>query len=454
MQFLKSIRFRLTLWYLIVIVVLIAAFGGAAYFMLSYELNRNLDESLKSKAVEIETGLRLDAGQITISGQPSELVLVYDANGDLALRLGPNTSFQKADKLVQLALLGQPSFVTEQMEGGQPVRLFATPFTLFPNTRVALVVGKPPSETISVLGTVKSIFGVSAFLAAVLAALGGMVLANRALSPMARITGAAANIGEGSLGRRIDIRGEDEVGRLGSTLNQMIDRLETAFNRQRQFAADASHELRTPLSVIQAESSLALSKERSAEEYKKSLEIVSQEVDYMSTMLGNLLQMARSESGKDMVQFERVSLKDLIGELSANISQMAKGKGLQFDSSMLADVSVEGDRVRLKQLLLNIVNNAIRYTPAGGSVSVSLESKDGFAVVSVSDTGIGIPEEQLALIFERFHRVDKARSRSQGGAGLGLSIAKQIAENHAGRIEVESQVGKGSTFRVFLPAAA
>jgi signal transduction histidine kinase len=171
-------------------------------------------------------------------------------------------------------------------------------------------------------------------------------------------------------------------------------------------------------------------------------------------MLGNLLQMARSESGKDMVQFVRVNLKDLIVELSANISQMAKEKGLEFDSNALADVSVEGDRVRLKQLLLNIVNNAIRYTPTGGSVSTSLEAREGFAVVSVTDTGIGIPDEQLALIFERFHRVDKARSRSQGGAGLGLSIAKQIAENHAGRIEVESQVGKGSTFRVFLPAAA
>ncbi len=225
MQFLKSIRFRLTLWYLIVISVLIAAFGGAAYFMLSYELNRNLDESLKSKAVEIETGLRLDAGQVTTTGQPSELVLVYDANGALALRLGPNTSFSKADKLVQLALLGQPGFATQQLESGQQVRLFATPFTLSPSTRFALVIGKPPTETLAVLGTVKSIFGLSAFLAAVLAALGGMVLANRALSPMARITGAAANIGESSLGRRIDIRGEDEVGRLGSTLNQMIDRL-------------------------------------------------------------------------------------------------------------------------------------------------------------------------------------------------------------------------------------
>jgi heavy metal sensor kinase len=449
--FFRSIRFRLTIWYLTVIAVLLGAFGVSAYVLLSNQLLKTLDQSLSSTAVEIESGLRLEGGKITIVGQSNDLVLVYDSNGDLALRLGPNVAFSKVDLMVQNALLGLSDFETETIQGGQRVRLYAAPFTILPDTRVAVIVGRPPSEANSVLSTVRSIFVLSAFIVVGLAALGGMVMANRALSPVLRMTGLAENIGESSLGSRLEINSQDELGRLGSTLNRMIDRLETAFNRQRQFAADASHELRTPLSVIQAEASLALSKERGPDDYRKSLEIVSQEVAYMTNMLGSLLQMARSESGKEPLKFERVNLKEVLEDLEADVESLAREKGLDFDLSLLGNVEVEGDRVKLRQLFLNILDNALRYTPSGGSISASLIAKDGFAVVRVSDTGIGIPEEQLELIFERFHSVDKARSRSEGGAGLGLAIAKQIVENHNGRIEVESKVGKGSTFRIFLP---
>jgi signal transduction histidine kinase len=203
--------------------------------------------------------------------------------------------------------------------------------------------------------------------------------------------------------------------------------------------------------VIQAESSLALGKERTAEEYRKSLEVVSQEVDFMTSMLENLLMMARTEAGKEPFRFERVSLKELLTELSATVGVRAKEKGLRFGPNPLDDVVVEGDRVKLRQLFTNILDNAVRYTPPGGEISLSLKSMDGSAVVAIADTGIGIPEEQLSLIFERFYRVDKARSRAEGGAGLGLGIAKDIAETHGGRIEVESKVGKGSTFKVMLP---
>jgi heavy metal sensor kinase len=451
MKFFKSIRFRLTLWYVIVIVALLACFGVAAYIMLSYQLHRNLDESLRSKAVEVEAGLKFDAGQLTILGQPSELVLVYDANGALLRRLGPNVDFAQVDRFVQLALLGQPQFFSETTPEGLEVRFYASPFTVPPDARVAIVVGRPPVEIESVLSTVKSIFSLSAFFAVVLAALGGSVLTNRAFYPVMRMTGAAEDIGEANLAGRIEVHSEDELGRLASTLNRMMGRIEMAFNRQRQFAADASHELRTPLSVIQAESTLALGKERSAEEYRKSLEVVSQEVDYMTTMLGNLLLMARSEAGKEPFHFEKVNLKELFIELSPAVEARAKDKGLEFDIGSLEDLTVDGDRVKLRQLFTNILDNAVRYTPAGGSVTASFDKKEEFAVVNITDTGIGIAEEQLPFIFERFYRVDKARSRAEGGAGLGLGIAKHIAESHGGRIEVISRVGKGSTFSVFLP---
>ncbi len=449
--FLKSIRFRLTVWYLLVIAVLLACFGVASYIMLSYQLHRNLNESIRSRAMEIESGLKIEGGAVTIAGEPNDLVLIYDSSGALILKIGPSVTFTGVGRLVPDALLGQSGFATGITPEGQEIRLYASPHTILPDTRVAVVIGRPETEIETALSNVKSILGLSAFVAICLAAVGGSVLANRALYPVFTMTGTAEDIGESNLSRRLAIHGEDELGKLGATLNRMIARLETAFNRQRQSAADASHELRTPLSVIQAEATLALAKERTAEEYRKSLEVVSQEVEYMTTMLGNLLLMARSEAGQDPFHFEKVSLKELLTELSATAQLLAREKGLEFKLDSLGNVNVEGDRVKLKQLFLNLLDNAVRYTPAGGSVVASLSSNGDFAIVSISDTGIGIPEEQRLLIFERFYRVDKARSRAQGGAGLGLAIAKHIVDSHGGRIDVESQVGKGSTFRVFLP---
>jgi signal transduction histidine kinase len=231
----------------------------------------------------------------------------------------------------------------------------------------------------------------------------------------------------------------------------MIGRLEEAFNRQRQFTADASHELRTPLAIMQAEATLALSKERTIEDYQKSLETISQESAYMSSVIGKLLFLARSDAGKEQLNFEDVDLKELITGLSTNIETLAIDKGIKFTVDAKENLIVNGDKVKLRQLFINILENAVRYTPTGGNISVLLEKKDSNAVTAISDTGIGIPPEHLPHIFERFYRVDKARSRADGGVGLGMAIAKYIADSHGGKIEVESQVGKGTTITVTIP---
>jgi heavy metal sensor kinase len=450
MSFFKTIKFRITVWYLLVIMALLACFGTVAYIMLSYQLHRTLDESLVSKAIEYESSLKAEDGEITFSAQPNDLVLVYDASGTLLHRLGPDVNFAKTDNLVRLALLGENSFASESLEGEQ-VRLYATPFTLSPDTRLAIIIGRPPTEIAQTLGTVRSAFLVSAFLAVILAIFGGLMLSNRVLYPVRRITGKAENINETNLNHRIEVHSEDELGKLASTLNGMIERLEVAFIRQRQFAADVSHELRTPLSVIQAESTLALGKERTSDDYRRSLEVVSQEVEFMSTVLGNLLLLARGEVGREILKSENVNIKNILVSLSANIEVLAHDKGLEYSFELNEDLPVEGDPVKLKQLFTNILENAIKYTPSGGSISGSAISKDGSVVVSIADTGVGIPRKHLPFIFDRFYRVDKARSRADGGAGLGLSIAKYIAEAHSGKIEVESTMGKGSVFHVFLP---
>jgi heavy metal sensor kinase len=285
----------------------------------------------------------------------------------------------------------------------------------------------------------------------ILAGLGGLFLASRVLKPVEQITKTAQEIEESDLSRRITVKNDDELGRLASTLNDMIGRLEAAFSRQRQFTADASHELRTPLAIMQAEATLALSKERSEADYRKSLETISQESAYMSSVIGKLLFLARSDAGKEQLNFEDVELKELITQLSTNVEALAADKGIKFSVDAPENLLVYGDKVKIRQLFINILENAVRYTPEGGYISVSILKKDKNAVIAISDTGIGIPAEHLPHIFERFYRVDKARSRADGGVGLGLAIAKYIADSHNGKIEVASQIGKGTTFTITLP---
>jgi heavy metal sensor kinase len=451
MSIIKSIKFRLTVYYLVAILLLLLAFGMVAYFMLSKNLYRNLDESLRARVAELEGSIKAEDNQISFEEKFNDLVLLYDADSALVQRLGPNVKFANIEEIVQQALFGRSSFVTASTTEGQEVRLYAAPFNLDSRTRIAVVVGRLTREIRDMLSIFKVVIIYSTLVVLLLAGGGGLFLADRTLKPVEHITDIAREIGQGDLSRRIDVRSDDEMGRLATTLNWMIGRLETAFQKQRQFAADASHELRTPLAIIQAESSLALDKSRTQAEYKRSLELVSQEVSYMSEIIGKLLMIERQDTATEPTNFLNVNIKDLMTELSLDMEALAQEKSVAFSLGPMEDLAVKGDRMKLRQLFLNILDNAIRYTPSGGAVSSTLVRKNGFALVSISDTGMGIPAEDLPYIFDRFYRVDKARSRAEGGLGLGLAIANSVAKLHGGSIEVESQVGKGSTFHITLP---
>jgi heavy metal sensor kinase len=451
MKFFKTIKFRLTLWYLTVIAALLLIFGGAAYFILSNNLYQNLDTAIEERANELEVALQAGNGRALIVERLDELVLVYDSRGNLLQHFGANVELASTGDLVERALTGEHAYLTGATSDGQEVRLYAAPVSVNLFTSFAVIVGQPTVNIHDVLGTFRYILGASGLVVFILAGISGFVLANRALKPVDRITRTAQDIGESDLTRRINVPGEDELGRLAATLNNMIARIEAAFNRQRQFTADASHELRTPLAVIQAEATLALSKERSETEYKKSLEAVSQEAAYMASLIGKLLFLARSDAGKEPLALEEVNLKRLITELFSDVEVLARDKGLLFHLGPLEDLTVRGDRVKMRQLCINLLENAVRYTPAGGTISGSIVRRGDEALIIISDTGAGIPAEHLPHIFERFYRVDKARSRAEGGAGLGLAIAKYIAEIHDGHIEAESEVGLGTVFRVSLP---
>ena len=453
MSVFKSIKVRLTVWYLVAIAVLLAGFGSVAYILLSKNLYRNMDESLRTRVTELENSITFEDRQVRFEQKFNELVMVFDADGALMQRLGPNVRFSNLEATVQQALFGERSFLSASTVDGQEVRLYAAPFNLDSSTRIAILVGRLTSDIRDMLAFFRRIIIDTGLAVVLLAGIGGLVLVGRTLKPVDRIADIARGIGESDLSRRIDVRTDDEMGRLASTLNGMIGRLEEAFKKQRQFVADASHELRTPLAVIQAESSLVLDKKRTQAEYRKSLELVSQEVAYMSEIIGKLLLLARSDAGCEPANFQDVNVMDLFVELSQDVEALAQEKGLRFSLGTMDNLLVRGDKFRLRQLFLNILDNAVRYTPRGGSISGSLVRRNGSAVASVVDTGIGIPAEHLPFIFERFYRVDKARSRADGGTGLGLAIATSIAKVHGGVIEVESQVGSGTTFHIILPLA-
>ena len=450
MKFFKTIKFRLTNWYVLVIIILLVAFGVIAYLLLWNNLYQSLDRTLQSRVESLENTLKIVDGQFIFDQSPDELIFIFDSGGELIQKTGPDMDFINIDVLVGQALLGRSSFLTTRTAQEQEVRLYAAPFSA-DSQRVAIVVGRSTADIKEMLGGFLRVLAISEGVIVFMALIGGWFLASRALKPVDTITRTARAISEKDLSQRIEVTSDDELGRLAATLNQMIERLSAAFNQQRQFTADASHELRTPLAVIQAESSLALNKERTEEEYKKSLELISQESSYLSSLVSKLLYLAHGDAREESGNPEEFDLQELLSFLCEDVEILAREKGLEFKAGPFTASMIKGDKIKMRQMFINIMENAIKYTPAGGCVSVSASKKNSTAIVAIKDTGAGIPPEHLPHIFERFYRVDKARSRSEGGTGLGLAIAQQIAVLHNGKIEVESDTGKGTTFYITMP---
>lgn len=281
--------------------------------------------------------------------------------------------------------------------------------------------------------------------------LGGWLLSERATRPIHAISQTARSISASDLSRRIDVQDtQSELGSLAHTLNDTFDRLETAFQRQVRFTADASHELRTPLSVIHSHTELALTKERSAPEYRQTIETCLRAARRMKSLVEALLVLARADAGKLELHPERFDLQETATECAAMVAPLAQERSVKIESD-LRPISIEADRTRVSQLITNLLGNAIRYNRDGGSVKLGLASENGDALLTVADTGVGIATEDQPRVFERFFRADKARSREAGGSGLGLAICQSIVEAHHGTITFSSRPGQGTTFSVRLP---
>jgi heavy metal sensor kinase len=284
----------------------------------------------------------------------------------------------------------------------------------------------------------------------------GYWLSGRALAPVNRIIESAEQIGLPNLSQRLDVpKAADELQRLTITLNAMLERIESSVKRVRQFTANASHDLRTPLSLIRTHAELALRRSRSAPEYRESLARILTVSEETTQLVEALLTLARADAAATHLHFTDMDLSPVLLKISQHVSVLAHSKGLSFSPELSGDqLPLHGDSAAIERLLLAILENAIKYTPNGGVVRLRSSIVADRIVIEVEDTGVGISAEDLPRIFDRFYRADQARSREIQGSGLGLSIARWIAEIHKGQIEVASTIGVGSLFRIVLPLAA
>jgi heavy metal sensor kinase len=317
-------------------------------------------------------------------------------------------------------------------------------------------VAAPVDEAIGALGRFRVILALVAPLLLIAASAGGYWMSSRALAPVDAISRAAQRISIENLAERLQVpRTGDQLQRLSETLNGMLSRLEASVRRMSQFTADASHELRAPVSLIRTTAEVAvLKRDRPAAEYLQALDDILEESERTSQVVDSLMLLARTDSGKETLECVPADASTIVRGAADQGERLARNRGVEFSLDLPASpIRVRADADALRRALLILMDNAAKYTPRGGSVRVALARSNGFAVASVSDTGIGIDPVDIPHVFDRFWRADKSRSREQGGAGLGLSIAKWIVEMHGGSISVESELGKGSIFAIRVPVS-
>jgi heavy metal sensor kinase len=459
----RSLKTRIAVWYVALSTSVLIGFGICVYLILTHHLRQERKDVVAGYAERIRA-FALSQSRVNrtehflhefderFSLKLEREYLQISTPGGSPLYLSPNLNARPLPFKPELAAGGRPrSQEVAAFADRQPVLMTVVPIE---------VKGEPEFVTVAasltaVRETERRLL-LTLLLAApvaILAALvGGALLARRAIRPVEQIAATAQRITAQSLNERIDLSEADvELERLAESFNQMVTRLENSFNQIRQFTADASHELRTPLTILKGETQVALRGPLSADECKRVLRSRGEELERMARIVDDLLTLSRADSRAAELDFQTVDLSDLVIESCERLRSYAEAGLLSLVVEDVAPVEVRGDGVRLRQMIRNVLENAIKYTPEGGEIKVRLSQEgEDCCKLTIADTGIGIPADSLPRIFDRFYRVDKARSRERGGSGLGLSIVKWVVEAHEGTISVESERGKGSVVTIVL----
>jgi heavy metal sensor kinase len=458
----RSIGFRLSAWYFLVFACGITAFSIAAWFAMRASLYHSIDEALEDRVRGVQTFMEKQIAALSIPeirdefrehsvlGPGGDLFQVCDETGQMLYRSIPLESNNVP--VATPERLPAPRFETLTVQGHQ-LRFYSQRISVH-GKRYTVQVAAPVDEALEALGRFRVILALAAPLLLLAASAGGYWISRRALAPVDEISRAAQRISIENLTDRLQVPPTgDQLQRLSETLNEMLSRLEASVRRMTQFTADASHELRTPVSLIRTTAEVAvLKRDRAAPEYLEALDDILEEAERTSQVVDSLMLLARTDSGKEALDCIEADACAIVQSASEQGERLARNRGVAFHTDLpQSPVPIQADAEALRRALLILMDNAAKYTPRGGSVRVGLWRASGFAVASVSDTGIGIDPDDIPRIFDRFWRADKARSREQGGAGLGLSIAKWIVDRHGGSIAVESELGKGSVFTIRLP---
>ena len=459
-----SIGVRLTLWYLAIFALAQFVFGAGMWVILRHHLYDLVDDSLEAQVDDLKHFLEAQKRDASIAKlqeevneayaieHPGDYLEIRAEHGEVIFRsaflqthtLGLTPPAQGIEAIVKNRRFDHHSFrfMLQTLNAGGHV--------------YGVTMGASTHDVVETLDLFRFYLLLFAPLLLLVAAGGGYWLSRRALSPVDALVRTAREISGTNLDSRLQkLSTGDELQRLSDTLNEMLARIETAFLRVTQFTADASHELRTPVALMRTEAELALRRSRGEAEYKESLRHILLEAERTTALIEQLLAMARADSGRETLHMQPVDLRETLRSVVDGWKQVGTIRDLQFTASIDDRESFAmGDESALRRVVDILLDNAFKYTPAPGSVHLSLERRAESVTITVQDSGPGIDEPDQQKIFERFYRVDKARSREQGGAGLGLSIAQWIVTQHRGSIAVESHPGNGAIFRVELPAIA
>src|SRR5918998_3295941 len=459
----NTVRGRLTLWYVSALALILVVFGVAVYVMLSRALHRRVDEALRSTLEISITSLTNDAeeGQSSQSAaqstaaelsHPQQAMMIFDAEGrllaehpyeeDLHIRL-PDLGSIPDDEVYLYT-------VAEESDADDRHRLAVRRVRIPPADTPYIILASQPLEAVEdELESLREILYFATPAVLLLAGLGGWFLARQGLAPVAAMAKRARQIGAGSRDRQLPVADpRDELGQLATSFNELLSRLDAAFDEQRRFMADASHELRTPLTVMSTAAGVTLKKgHREEEEYREALQMMAEQTRRLSRIVNDMFILARADAGHYPLQNRALYLNDLLDEVARAGGLLASDKDVTVELTNLPEAAFHGDEDLLRQMVMNLLDNAVKFTPARGVVRLSLTRRADEYLLSVSDTGPGIPAEARGHLFERFYRADQARSRAEdGGAGLGLAIARWIAQAHDGDLELADSDGAGTTF--------